>query len=312
MEKKKIIKIIGNVVSISAIFFIIRRLMNLQTDYTQFLTLGNVVIILMLSSLYGVIVFAMSFSWYRLLIQLTGKKLGFRAVAAVYCKSNIMKYLPGNVFQYVGRNQIAVENDLKHFDVALATVMDIAVNVIGVFIITVICYGKGIQDWLDLLGIINAKYLAAVLAAGILIFLVIVVVLIKSEKVYNKLKAVLSKKNLKVYALCVLVYILLFLCMSCLYIWVLTGILDMHIESGHLMLICGAYLLSWLCGFVIIGAPGGIGIRETVLTVLLGRYFEIELFLVGIVIFRVISILGDLMAVGIAKLISLKNCQRKK
>ena len=58
--------------------------------------------------------------------------------------------------------------------------------------------------------------------------------------------------------------------------WILFGIsywLVFPPQSGYLMQIIGAFSLSWVAGYVAFFAPGGIGIREFLLAVILGGFF---------------------------------------
>lgn len=58
--------------------------------------------------------------------------------------------------------------------------------------------------------------------------------------------------------------------------WVLFGIsywLVFPPQSGFLMQIIGAFSISWVAGYVAFFAPGGIGIREFLLAVILGGFF---------------------------------------
>jgi hypothetical protein len=58
--------------------------------------------------------------------------------------------------------------------------------------------------------------------------------------------------------------------------WILFGIsywLVFPPQSGFLMPMIGAFSLSWVAGYVAFFAPGGIGIREFLLAVILGGFF---------------------------------------
>jgi glycosyltransferase 2 family protein len=58
--------------------------------------------------------------------------------------------------------------------------------------------------------------------------------------------------------------------------WILFGIsywLVFPTQSGFLLQIIGAFSLSWVAGYVALFAPGGIGIREFLLAVILGGFF---------------------------------------
>ena len=62
-----------------------------------------------------------------------------------------------------------------------------------------------------------------------------------------------------------------------LVIWIAFGVsfwLVFPIDSGFLTAITGAFSLSWVAGYVAFFAPGGIGIREYLLTIILASFFS--------------------------------------
>jgi len=59
-------------------------------------------------------------------------------------------------------------------------------------------------------------------------------------------------------------------------------------------LIVGGYAFAWAVGFVVPGAPGGLGIREATLLALLSTTFPGADLLLGILAFRLITTLGDI------------------
>ena len=73
------------------------------------------------------------------------------------------------------------------------------------------------------------------------------------------------------------VYEFLLLLLEVLVIWVTFGIsfwLVFPLHSGFQMAITGAFSISWVAGYVAFFAPGGIGVREYLLTVILAAYFS--------------------------------------
>lgn len=63
----------------------------------------------------------------------------------------------------------------------------------------------------------------------------------------------------------------------------------------HVLPIIGAYTIAWLAGLATPGAPAGIGIREAIALVLLGKWMEKDELLTAIVAGRMITIVGDLL-----------------
>ena len=80
-------------------------------------------------------------------------------------------------------------------------------------------------------------------------------------------------------------------------IWVLFGIsywLVFPSQSGFLMPIIGAFSLSWVAGYVAFFAPGGIGIREFLLTVILGGLFASQEVALYATVHRLIWVLVEI------------------
>jgi uncharacterized membrane protein YbhN (UPF0104 family) len=60
--------------------------------------------------------------------------------------------------------------------------------------------------------------------------------------------------------------------------------------------VLGLFILSWLIGFIMPGAPAGIGIRETMLVVVLGGLISPDMLVFSAVVLRLISIIGDVVS----------------
>ncbi|HAP79642.1 MAG TPA: hypothetical protein DCQ78_05740, partial [Ruminococcus sp.] len=121
---KKIVKIIGNIIMLSALVFIVKKFIDMDIDFSE-LKSPSVISALIISFVVQTVIVVMGcFPWLMFTRSLSGKKIPFSKAMPVYTKSNIYKYLPGNVFQYVGRNQLAFDMNISHIDVACATVFD--------------------------------------------------------------------------------------------------------------------------------------------------------------------------------------------
>ena len=86
----------------------------------------------------------------------------------------------------------------------------------------------------------------------------------------------------------------------------MAAIFALHLPSypnGPSVLTIGlAYLIAWLAGFVVPGAPGGLGVRESMLVLLLSNTGEsASAMALGLGFgMRFVSTLGDVIAVAIA------------
>jgi len=89
----------------------------------------------------------------------------------------------------------------------------------------------------------------------------------------------------------VLVLAVLGLIFVCLY-WYWAG----KPQAGEACLMMAAYSISWMLGFAVPGAPGGIGVREMVLSMLLSPVMDGDVIAVLSVLHRMITVAGDFLA----------------
>jgi hypothetical protein len=67
--------------------------------------------------------------------------------------------------------------------------------------------------------------------------------------------------------------------------------------------VTGAFSLSWLAGYVAVFAPGGIGVREVLLAVLLGAFFKSGEVAIYASIHRLLWVLAEVFLGGLSALI---------
>jgi glycosyltransferase 2 family protein len=74
------------------------------------------------------------------------------------------------------------------------------------------------------------------------------------------------------------------------------------ISLDRLPLLVGAFSLAWLLGLILPGAPGGLGVFEVAVLALLDGSFPAGMLLSAVAIYRVISILAEVGGAGLAYL----------
>ncbi len=139
--------------------------------------------------------------------------------------------------------------------------------------------------------------LIIVLLIGIIVILSMIIVL--RHKLVRFVKNYFTKDFVVVAIKSILLYGVVLLAggsiMVLLYIY-LGG--DINIDI--VMHIISSYIIAWVLGFIVPGAPGGIGVREFVLTLLLAPTLGQEITLTVSIIHRLTNIVGDFMAYVIA------------
>lgn len=269
---------------------------------------ANMFIQLILSVIaYAIVVFASPVIYQKLLFITTKKNITFKKVVNVYCKSNIMKYLPGNVMQYVGRNQLAVDENLSHIKVVLATVLEMLLTVLTAVVLAILFARDYSFEWIENNTNLDIEYLwlmiPIVLAFGLILYLL-------REKIPKYIIELISVENMVLYVGLIVYNCIIISSHSLIYFWVLSA-LGIKLNSEIVLVGIGLYALSFFLGYITPGVPGGIGIREAVLVYFFASLMGEAQVLSGALVFRIISIIGDLLAwllsLGYNRLVQRRN-----
>lgn len=295
---KKHCQKLGTLLMIAAVVFIIKKIISMDVDYTLLFGRKNAVyMILCILIQTGIIIFMCS-PWLKLVEILSGERIPYRKALSVYTKSNFLKYVPGNVFQYIGRNQLAADMGISHGDVACATVIDIVFSMAAPFVIGLVLVGGGAVKILEAYG----KSFAAVALAGCVLVTAVIIVLIKFRsrfsKVLEKYRKVFVKENIKRILLTFVYYLVQNAVTVVMCVTALRHIIGMNQDFSDILMFSGVYLFSWIIGFITPGAPGGIGVREAVMMLMCGEFTGSDEIVLFAVVMRVVSVAADALAYG--------------
>ena len=289
MIKSKILKIFKLVIILLSFWFIGEKFWEhhnwLQTSALNYELLITVFVC---SIIYGLSEFLLSFAWRRLLIWFGDKDISTNLCNRIYGKSQIAKYIPGNVFHVLGRHILGSQAGIKHIVLAGATVYEI----LGLLSIStligfsgMVIFGLG-NIYFSLYQIISIL-LTTLVITGLAIPLAPYLMSLRGIIIPYKGMGDLFLNISKVY----LFYFIFFLIAGLLLVVIVNIFLDINfIITAKLIVI---FSIAWIAGFIIPGAPGGIGVREAVIiffiTPIIG---EAQSIAVAIAL-RFITLLGD-------------------
>lgn len=296
---KKALKIAGNILMLAAIAFLVKKFIDMDISIEQMSSPNVITAIAIGFAVQTGIVIVNTFPWLMFTQALSGTKIPFRQAVPIFTRSNLYKYVPGNVFQYIGRNQLATERHISHVDVACATILDIFFCVFATGIVSVLLLGSAIIDLL-------AKYGQRFLLIGGLVLVIIsvmaIIISIKFRKQFReyltRYSKAFDKQNFPKLLSGALYYFLQNAVSAAMYFSVLNLVFDRTVESGELLTLTGAFMFAWIIGFITPGAPGGIGIRESVMMFICGSKFEDQI-LLFVLIMRISSIIADILSFSI-------------
>lgn len=231
----------------------------------------------------------MAVAWHRLL-RLYPARPSFRTAYRIYARTQIAKYLPGNVFQFAGRHTALDELGLGHAQVGGTSLFEIISLTLTASTLALLGLALG--------QVSPGPWRVAQLAAACTVMLLAPIVLNELAARVRPLHT-LHLPGPRVWS--VLPRLLPTVAIHALFFLTSAGVFVLFAAWTHpdveppLLPLWAAYLTAWVLGFVVPGAPGGAGIREAVLTAVLGSSYGSAGALALAVGFRMVTLLSDLL-----------------
>jgi hypothetical protein len=251
-------------------------------------------------------------TWRRILKSF-GHRLPHRAAARIWATSEMARYLPGAIWQVVGRVYLAKPYGVPAAIVTTSQILEVCLFLFANVLIAGSCL----------------LYFAAKIAPQARTWLITALVLVPTlgfllhPKIFysiaNYMLARLNKpaigRRLRGSKLVeILMWMILGLVWQSLAVYLITDPV-LHLKIAWWWVVAGAYCLAWCAGFLAFWAPGGIGVRELVFVstmILLApsvvraqlsnpSAFEGLLVFLGFAL-RVWTVAGELLLVGITHL----------
>jgi len=214
----------------------------------------------------------------------------------VYLQTNLAKYLPGNIWHYYGRISAAVAAGVSPSAATLSVLLEPLLMMAAALVVFLLGTQSLASNSVASLRVLPMVGLVTVLLAVHPRFLNLAI------RSLAKLKAkAVGGTHLQVqrYPLLPLIGELGFIALRGTG-FILTLLAFQPLELPEIPFLFGAFSCSWLLGLVLPGAPGGLGIFEATAIALLGRSFAPGILLSAIASYRLVSVLAESAAAGLA------------
>lgn len=248
-------------------------------------------------------------AWHGLLAGL-GTRKSWRELTAILGITQLAKYVPGNVVQYLSRAGMSLSRGIP----ARALGVTITVEIVLV-ISAAMAMGIGTGMW-SVVGIAAVRHhgKSLMLVAGLL--LAAIAILLTFRKFGPVLLHRLAPQHahvlagdllpprgmiLRAFAIYLLVYACLGLSLVILAHWILPNALQDN------WLLVASFSLAWVVGFVTPGAPAGLGVREGLLLLMLSPVYSSAAASVLVIALRLATTLGDIVCFASGLLILPKS-----
>ena len=241
--------------------------------------------------------------WARFVIAASGGSAPGRFLIEIYLRSGIVKYLPGNIFHLAGRHLLAGREGVGQGAVLAANIYEMAVITITAMLTVIFLLLFGELNELDA---ISAFFRRGTGKMGIIVVFLMGISAAAAFYFRKKLPVFLSKSMAFVSLEALPAYLVFFSASSL----ILSGLLSRFggdIASVSVFAVAGVFCMSWIAGFLAPGAPGGLGVRETVIVLMLGSTYGDGPALGAALLLRVITAAGDVLSFGYSFLLKKKG-----
>ncbi len=226
----------------------------------------------------------LALSWWRLTSALATSQPPARPIVATWAASQYGKYLPGNVAHYALRHAWSRRFGLSHASLGLASLLEAALLLIAALGLTLLADTRELRG----LSMLEPRFAIALLVA-LIVTLGIVLHFARKRQFLERWHVPALPRPAT-----------LVLCLACCvtFFLIAAGLLDglahaLGFDIDSFAMLLAASAASWAAGFVVIGAPGGLGVREAAFVALAGGALGESHALLLIGLFRIVTFLGD-------------------
>ena len=244
--------------------------------------------------LYACSLAVLGFAWIVLLRSL-GAPIPLAPAIWVVCASQIGKYLPGNVFHFVGRVALAKEFGCNAVVTSASLVLEI-IWFTGVGILVTLAW-MGFSGTPSGLGLGDKNQLALLLLVPVA-FMMWPPLLHKGARLIGSRVTRLAPlaeaplPGIRCLVTCFFLYVVNYSLMG-LNLYLLAGLFTAGPPSLSLAGFIGMGCIAWLIGYVTPGSPGGLGVREALLVSFLAPYLGPVAAIETTLAFRIVTVVAD-------------------
>ena len=250
-------RLVGAVLTLTSLFFVFRLIWRysagITSDLLQPSTIGAIVVC---AVFYSLLLLVIGFAWISLILSVDRGALDVRVLIAIYAKTQIYKYIPSNVLHFVGRYALARKHSVTHSALAFSQVAEIILICLTASFLSVTLAKTTLVQELTNRGVEIYPYITISLASVAVVGLASLAIALFRWKSRLPLKIIMAASSVAI------VLYAVFFVSNGLLIYCIARLLSAPIEPSTVV---GISTAAWLIGFVLPGAPGGMGVRDFVL-----------------------------------------------
>lgn len=296
---KTLARWVGIIATLLCIAYVVWMLVQSKEDLVDVARSPTVLLGLLTASALWIVLNLMLGLGWACLIRLLGGCISFQESVSISFRSQFAKYLPGNVFHLAGRV-------LHGRDAGLPTSMCVVATSIESAMLLVLAGLIGFPLLLSLSQALSIELALFVLAVGLVALLLGLKLDRLREPVKEMLANILSAKRFAFAAVCLYAMVFLIQLISFIVLSEAASFDAGWTFFKNLQIVS----ITWLAGFVVVGSPGGLGVREAAFSVFAENPDIRSTLLLVASSMRISSMLGDIASLGLGTLMHRKSVKK--
>jgi glycosyltransferase 2 family protein len=288
MNKQRLGSLVGAAIGIAGIVFVVRRVARDWDDFSDAIASASPAWVAC-GLVFGLAAMSMiGWNWFALL-RSNETASDFRRGATWFFVGQLGKYVPGGIWPIVGQAELATRAGTSRSQAYSATALSMLATLLGAAV-----FGVGAA----MVSSFDHRLIASIVGGALLAGFV----LLGSARVrqyVHRVAARVTRRRLelpesRVLAVATARHLPVWFCFAMVNICVFRA-LGGSVEFRLVVELAVATCVSWIAGFVVVGVPGGLGVREAVFVSMMTGPVGASIALSIAVVSRAVSISADLL-----------------
>jgi uncharacterized membrane protein YbhN (UPF0104 family) len=293
MTRGRIANLLGIAIGVAGVAFVVQRIVRDRAEIADALAAADPVWLVAGGAAGAVAMTLIGVNWLGI-IRHGGATVRWRRGLSWFFVGQLGKYVPGGIWPIVGQAELAHRGATPRALAYTATAMSMVATFLGAATVGAVT---------GLIAPTSSRWIPALLAGGVLLVAVLVAAP-PARRVADRVARRVTRRELRLpearwSAVIVARHLPVWLSFAGMNVFAVVA-LGVDLDTRLVVQLVFVTCVSWMAGFVVVGVPGGIGVRETIFismtTVPLGAGVAVA----AAVLSRVVSIVVDLAGAGVS------------
>ncbi len=297
MTRPRLANLIGVAIGLAGVAFVVRRIVRDRSQIADALSSANPAW-LVVGSITGLVAMTLIGANWLLILRRAGALAPWRRGMSWFFVGQLGKYVPGGIWPVVGQAELAHRGGTPRGVAYSSTAMSMVATFLGA---ATVAAATGLIAPSD--GRLLPAVLVVALIAGLACLMLPVMRSALDRLAHRVTRRELRLPGARWFTLLILRYAPVWVSFAGMNLFAVVA-LGVDLDGGLVIELIYVTCISWMAGFVIIGVPGGIGVRETVFISMTTATLGAGVAVSAAVLSRVVSIAVDLGAAAVSAAIA--------